>query len=308
MKGSVKGFVRVHTVVTVALGLLAVAARSYAYRLHRADRPEWSQLGHLPDWGGLWTPVRQGARSFGIGDPTWTPTAAKQIEALRARDKAGNPLNVYIDCLPEGMPSFIVMTLNAIEILFTPGRVTILGEFDGNRLRRIYTDGRKHPEDPDLTFHGHSIGHWEGDTLVVDTTAILPQAVLPLGQSVALPNNGDMHITERIRLIEPDKLRFDLEVTAPQQLAKPWKVHRIFKRDADRKAEITEASCRQGDFTETTDANGNHIFAPISHDPGGAPLPIVAGQPAAALLTATKPPASSEPVPPTQPAADKKPL
>ena len=40
---------------------------------------------------------------------------------------------------------------------------TMLGEGDGNRMRRIYTDGRPHPSDPDLTIHGHSIGRWDGD-------------------------------------------------------------------------------------------------------------------------------------------------
>ncbi|MEY4511474.1 MAG: hypothetical protein RLZZ450_3596 [Pseudomonadota bacterium] len=172
------------------------------------------------------------------------------------------------------MPSYIIMTLNAMEFLFTEGRVTILGEFDGNRTRRIYTDGRGHPEDPDLTFNGHSIGHWEGDVLVVDTVAIHPQTFLPLGQAVALPNNGDMHIVEHIRPLGPDTLIFELEVTAPKMLTKPWLVTRTFTRLPDRKAEITEASCRQGDFAASTDKNGNAIFVPIPHDQGGAPLPF----------------------------------
>jgi hypothetical protein len=77
----------------------------------------------------------------------------------------------------------MLVTHNAMEILFTPGRVTMLGESDGNRLRRIYTDGRPHPDTPDPTFHGHSIGHWEGDTLVVDTVDILPQAPLAISEA-----------------------------------------------------------------------------------------------------------------------------
>src|SRR6267142_443801 len=80
----------------------------------------------------------------------------------------------------------------AKDILFTPGRVTMLGESDGNRLRRIYTDSRPHPADPDPTFHGHSIGHWEGQTLVVDTVGILPETYIAPSEGVGLPNNGDM--------------------------------------------------------------------------------------------------------------------
>lgn len=262
-----------HLAVFFALATVGLAL--CAWQLHRRDRPDWSALGHLPDWGGLWVPDRSDPKHmWGKGDPVWTPAAAKQIEELTAADKAGNPVNIYVNCLPEGMPSFAVMTLNATEFLFTPGRVTVLGEFDGNRLRRIYTDGRKHPADPDPTFNGHSIGHWESETLVVDTIGILPQVFLPVGQSVALPNNGDMHIAERIHLVDPNTLSFELTVTAPHVLAKPWKVSRLFKRQPDRNAEIVEASCRQGDFFEKTDGKGNAIFVPIPHQEGGAPLPF----------------------------------
>ena len=262
-------------VIAVAIGAVSRLAAIRAERRARdVERSEWYQLGRLPDWGGLWVPDRSDkAHPFGTGDPPWTPTAARQIEELKAAEKAGHPRNVYINCLPEGMPSFVIMTLNALEFLFTPGRVTILGEFDGNRLRRIYTDGRPHLVDPDLTFNGHSIGRWEGDTLVVDTVGILPQALLPVGQAVALPNNGDMHIVERIRLVGPNTLLFDLTITAPHQLADAWHLTRKFARQADRKAEIIEASCRQGDFAQARDGNGNAVFVPIAHEEGGAPLP-----------------------------------
>jgi hypothetical protein len=205
--------------------------------------------------------------------PSWTPQAAKRVARMIADDKAGRPQNIFIDCLPEGMPSLMVLTLNAMEVLVTPGRVTLLGEFDGNRLRRIYTDGRGHPEDPDLTFDGHSIGHWEGDTLVVDTVGILPQVYIPLGQSVGVPNNGDMHIIERIRLTGPDALSDEMEIIAPKVLTAPWKYTRAFTRRRDRAAEITEASCRQGDFTAETDADGFAVFRPLNREQGGAPVP-----------------------------------
>jgi hypothetical protein len=167
----------------------------------------------------------------------------------------------------------VIHTLNALEFLFTPGRVTVLGEFDGNRLRRIYTDGRGHPDDPDLTFNGHSIGRWEGGTLLVDTVAILPEVYLPLGQAVAFPNNGDMHIEERIHLVSADRLIDELVVTAPRALAEPWRISRSFVRSRERRFDIIEASCRQGDFYEGKDVNGNAIFLPIDHEAGGAPLP-----------------------------------
>jgi len=261
----------------IGVGFIVVLAAAWfsAWTLRNDARPAkpTDSAPQLPDWSGLWTVERDPKHPWGVGEPVWQEHAKKQIEALRADEKAGKPRNVYIDCLPEGMPSFIIMTVAAMEFLFTPGRVTILGEFDGNRLRRIYTDGRPHPVDPDLTFNGHSIGRWEGDNLLIDTVGLLPQNYLPLGQAVALPNNGDMHIEERIRPLGPDRLRFELVVHAPRMLAEPWHVTRTFVRQRDRSLEITEASCRQGDFRSGRDEHGNYVWLPISHDEGGAPLP-----------------------------------
>jgi hypothetical protein len=233
---------------------------------------DWAALAKLPDWSGTWTPAPDD-RAFPLGkkEPKWLPDIARQIEQQKADDKAGKPQPIFVNCLPEGMPSFTLMSVSAQEFLFTPGRVTILGEFDGNRLRRIYTDGRPHPDDPDLTFNGHSIGHWEGDTLVVDTVALLPEVYLPLGQSVAVPNNGDMHIEERIHLVGPDRLLDELVITAPHALAEPWKISRAFVRSRERRFDIIEASCRQGDFFESKDKDGNAIFSPVEHEEGGAP-------------------------------------
>jgi hypothetical protein len=235
---------------------------------------DWAALAKLPDWSGTWTPAPDD-RAFPLGkkEPKWLPEIARQVEQLKADDAAGKPQNVFVNCLPEGMPSFTLMTVNAQEFLFTPGRVTILGEFDGNRLRRIYTDGRKHPDDPDLTFDGHSIGHWEGGTLVIDTVGFLPEVYLPLGQAVAIPNNGDMHIEERIHLVTADRLIDELVITAPHVLAEPWKISRSFVRSRERKFDIIEASCRQGDFFEDKDKDGNAVFVPVEHEQGGAPYP-----------------------------------
>ncbi len=151
-----------------------------------------------------------------------------------------------------------------------PGRVTLLGESDGDRLRRIYTDGRPHAEDPDPSFHGDSIGHWDGDTLVVDTIGILPETYIALGEAVGVPNNGDMHIVERIHLAGPGTLHDDLEITAPHVLTQPWKTTRIYTRQRARKLDIVEGVCLQGSFSEAKDKNGNAVFVPLKQQNGNA--------------------------------------
>lgn len=195
------------------------------------------------------------------------------MDAAKAEEVAGAPRGLFIDCLPDGMPSWMLISRNSLEILFTPGQVTLLGESDGNRLRRIYTDGRPHPADPDPTFHGHSIGHWEGDVLVVDTVAILPQTFVALSQSVGVPNDGDMTITERIHLVSTGVLHDDLEITAPHVLTHPWKTTRSFIRDRLIRDSIVEGVCDQGHFKDGKDKLGHAVFISVPWDSGGNVAP-----------------------------------
>jgi hypothetical protein len=235
---------------------------------------DWAALAKLPDWSGVWTPNMSDQDARIRTDPIpWNPAAAAQIARLIAAEKAGDPKGLFVDCLPESMPSWMLITHNALEFLFTPGRVTMLGESDGNRLRRIYTDGRPHPADPDPTFHGHSIGHWEGQMLVVDTVGILPETYIAPSEAIGLPNNGDMHIVERIHLTGPDTLRVDLEITAPHVLTRTWKTSRILYRQRARKYDIVEGVCLQGNYSEGVDASGNSVFVPAPQTEGGNVLP-----------------------------------
>jgi hypothetical protein len=225
---------------------------------------DWQALAKLPDFSGVWTPViSDQVAQERTNPPPWKPAAATQIEHMYAEEKAGRPFPVIDHCFPTGMPSYMLITHNAFEILMTPGRVTLLGEGDGNRLRRIYTDGRPHPADPDPSFHGHSIGHWEGKSLVVDTIALLPEVYLAVNEAVGVPNNGDMHIVERFRLLNADTLADDLEITADKLLSKTWKTTRKYYRQRAQKYEIVEGVCEQGSYTETVDKDGNSVFAPI---------------------------------------------
>lgn len=243
--------------------------------VNAAPRPEdWANLARLPDWSGVWTPNMTDQQARIKTDPVpWNPKAAAQIERLRKAAAAGNPKGLFIDCLPESMPSWMLITHNALEFLFSPGRVTLLGESDGNRLRRIYTDGRPHPADPDPSFHGHSIGHWEGDTLVVDTIGVLPQAYIAVDEAVGVPNNGDLHVVERLHLVAPNVLHDDLTITAPHVLTRPWQTTRVFFRQRSRKYDIVEGVCLQGSFSDGVDADGNAVFVPAPQTEGGNLLP-----------------------------------
>src|SRR5882724_9819326 len=231
---------------------------------------DWADLAKLPDWSGVWNPkiTDQDAQAK-TNMPPWNEKAAALVRHQLAEEKAGRPPPLFVNCLPEAMPAWMLVTHNAMEILFTPGRVTLLGESDGNRLRRIYTDGRPHPADPDPTFLGHSIGRWEGDTLVVDTVGVVPQAYIAISATAGGPNNGDMRIAERMHPVSKDSLHVELEITAPKVLTKPWKTTRIYFRQRARKFDIVEGVCIQGSFSERVDKDGDAVFVPMPHLPGG---------------------------------------
>jgi hypothetical protein len=255
--------IRVNTVVKNFAIVCGVAALVGISALSKASA--------TPDLDGVWVPdTKDQKRQEKENMPPWTPEVMKQVEHLVAEEKAGRPFLVLSHCMPHGMPTWMLITHNAFEILTTPGRVTLLGEGDGNRMRRIYTDGRSHPEDPDLTFHGHSVGHWEGDTLIVDTVAIAPQAFIAISEAAGVPNNGDMHVVERIHLAKPNVLQDDLEITAPKVLTTTWKTTRLYRRYPERKFEITEGECAQEDLSPGKDQFGNDIFVSTPQNPDGS--------------------------------------
>jgi hypothetical protein len=251
------GISRHSLLVLAAAGALAAPAAMHA----QPSAADFSALAELPDFSGVWVPDVADQRRKERGEtPPWTPAAKEQIDSLFAEDRAGRPKLILDHCLPHGMPSWMLITHNAMEILATPGRITMLGEGDGNRMRRIYTDGRPHPEDPDLTIHGHSIGRWEGDTLVVDTVGIIPQSYIALSEGVGIPSNGGMHIAERIRLRDADTLSVELAITAPAVLTGVWGTTRLYVRRRGPQFDIVEGQCVQGELVDAVDEHGNAIF------------------------------------------------
>jgi hypothetical protein len=111
--------------------------------------------------------------------------------------------------------------------------------------RPIYTDGRPHPaeSDWDPTFYGHSVGRWEGDTLVVDTVGI--KESVPLAQGMR--HSDKLRIVERMHLAkgDADTLVVEMTVEDPLALEKPWSNTLTFKRS--REWELIEFICAEND-------------------------------------------------------------
>ncbi|MFZ1992118.1 MAG: hypothetical protein WAW96_20370, partial [Alphaproteobacteria bacterium] len=130
---------------------------------------------------------------------------------------AGKPLaSGYVDCLPDGMPA-MMMGMFPLEVLQSKGQVTIIEEAY-NQVHRIYLGEQQMKfDDAEPYFWGHSVGHWEGNTLVANTIGVKPEV-----QFRNTPHSDQMSIDERISLINANFMKDEVTVTDPVYLTGPW--------------------------------------------------------------------------------------
>jgi len=227
--------------------LAALLAATTAAAQSSPQGDTWESIAKLPELVGLWE-VTFGGGPRGAGEPPafTAPYAARLQEYQAATARGEIEDGPAANCVPNGMPSIMTQPY-PIEILLTPGKVSILIEAY-SQWRQIFTDGREHPEDPDLTFNGHSIGHWEGDTLVVDTVGFTTDTSLGGG---GMRHSDKMRIVERFRLAAPDRLEVETTITDPEALTKPWTRMSAYARHRD--WTLAEYVCQQNNRNFTTD-------------------------------------------------------
>jgi hypothetical protein len=247
--------------LTVALAWVTCGAAIHAQNtfIYKAPTPaDWAALSKLPDFSGVWevgfgpAPARAGGapaaprggvpaaasgaargagargagapaggRGRGGGGPQLTPAAEARRKELQARQGQDSPA---ANCLPPGMPGIMGQPY-PMEFLLTPGKVTIVIEAY-QQVRHIYTDGRPLPDDPDLKFHGTSIGRWDSDTLVVDTVGFSPLTEI----ARFVPFSTKARIVERFRLTDPDTMSIETTITDAETLAAPLVSSRSLRR------------------------------------------------------------------------------
>ena len=227
------------------------------------DKPD--RLVPHDNWDGVWQPVENNmfdnsrgrvnpneGREYPPYKPEWE---AKYVAAL-AETKAGRSTDPTASCLPGGMPR-IMDTPRAHELIVKPKQVTLIKETQ-TIVRRIYV-GRKMPEGddaPHVTFNGFSVGHWEGDTLVVDTKYLRADTVFD--RSLA-PHSDQMTLHERMRLRTKDLWEDIITVTDPVAFTAPWVVTRTYTRQPT--WDILEYACEDNN-RNAPGANGVNTVLP----------------------------------------------
>ncbi|PWU05376.1 MAG: hypothetical protein C5B51_14620 [Terriglobia bacterium] len=228
-------------VTWAALGAAFVLAPGPGYGQSAALTP----FDKLPDWTGLWMMMggtvfdtatqtgKGGAVTPGVREhPPYTEVYEKKYEEHLAKRDANRFPDVITNCgVPVGYPRILNLP-DAYEFMVRPEEFYIITE-NGPNTMRVYTDGRPLPKKEDTwgTYTGVSVGHWEGDTLVWETTglkgdrdndSILDRTGLILSDAA--------HITTRMRKINDNTLQAVLTIEDSKALTKPWVVTKQFRK------------------------------------------------------------------------------
>jgi len=184
-----------------------------------------------PDLSGVWN---------GTPDPNPEPPPALPWAAEIAAERFRNGL---IDaptsgCLPGGVfPGAPLL----YKVVHTPSLLVQLFELDPH-FRQVFLDGRAHPKDPDPTWQGHSVGSWEGETLVIDTVGFNTRAWLPN----ALPSTETLHVIERYNRPDLAHLEIDVTLEDPATLTKSWQQRMVWTLAPGE--EILESVCNENNL------------------------------------------------------------
>ena len=189
-----------------------------------------------PDFSGVWGPDRNfiydisSALKKGESLPIqpWAADLAKK--RLSKDDPEAN-------CLPTGVPRLAPYPWKIVQ---TPTLMVFLFEGNIHSYRQIFLDGRSHPKDADPTWYGDSIGHWEGDTLVVDTVGFNDRFWFDFAGH---PHTEKLHITERYRRPDLGHLENEVTIDDPGAYSKPFTMYGKFPLQTN--TEIMEYVCNE---------------------------------------------------------------
>lgn len=185
--------------------------------------------GGKPDFSGVW--YAQRPVDPGKPDPLpWVESLLRERAANNSKDAPG------AHCLTRGVTA--AGALFPYKLIQTPTLLVMLFEDDIPSHRQVFLDGRGHPKDPNPSWMGHSIGHWEGDDLVIDTIGFNNRSWLdPQGH----PHTENMRVTERLRRPDLGHLEIEFTIDDPGAYKKPWTIKRM--ADLDPGDEVGEYVC-----------------------------------------------------------------
>lgn len=226
----------------------------------------YQEVTAWPDWTGIWYPdwsLLFAGRERAA--PKWNAATQKRVDEYNESIKETGPSQEHqAQCLPPGLPGGMQQPF-PIEFYYTPGRINIFTEAY-SQVRRVYM-GKQLPEDPDLFYNGNSVGHWEGDTLVIDTNGLSPNTYIAPG----IGHTDKSVVHERIWLQAPGQMIDEMTFTNPDLLAEPFVVRTAYKLDND--YPIREYVCSENNRLRS-DGHGANIDLGFDEEEGGSEDPF----------------------------------
>ena len=195
--------------------------------------------GGRVDLSGLWRPADVSLIediSLGLKKGETIPLKPEALKIMQARHSPDDP---EVNCLPTGVPRLPPYPWRIVD---SGARIFFLFEGNIHSYRQIFMDGRQHPADPDPTWYGHSVGRWEGDTLVIDTAGFNDRFWFDF---VGHPHTERLHTVERYTRPSLGTLVEEVTIDDPGAYTRPFTIHsshRLLPND-----ELLEYICNENE-------------------------------------------------------------
>lgn len=236
---------------------LTEAQKAAREKRNAEDAAEWNKNPPPTDprdFSGVWW-TRGYDRTFRpVTDPPMSPSQAAKLLPLTPleaaswqhhldMEKTGTPIaDAPTQCFPHGIPRLMASPY-PIQFIYSPGLITVLHEV-GHNVRFIHMDGKPAPPDAPSTFLGYSVGHWEGNTLVIVTDHFNDRTQI---DEEALSHGLKLKVTERLTKFTNKwggvELRNLITIEDPDHFTKPWTAERLYPWRGD--SRIVEYSCEE---------------------------------------------------------------
>ena len=181
--------------------------------------------------------------------PPFTERGRREWEHNVKADEAGEPVaDAPTGCLPHGIPRLLASPY-PIQIITTPDQMTWVHEVNRNQ-RYIYMN-EEHPKSLKPTYLGHSVAHWEGDTLVIDTIGLNDKTRI---DEEGITHSDQLHVVEHIRKLDVKgvpTLENLITITDPVMFTQPWTTKRVYK--ARPEVRLMEYACEENNRNAPVD-------------------------------------------------------
>ena len=205
----------------ILLGLAVLCISVPSYGEEAASEPDFNGFWRRPSFSFVPPYIDGSSREVigGLNNPILKPwTAETVIERTHGQATGRVSPNSNTACWPEGIPS--IFSVSRIQILHLPDVITIIYA-DDQQARNIYLN-EAHPNPLMRSWYGHSVGHFEGDTLVVDTFGF-HNRVEAMVDFYGTPVSDGLHVVERFQMLnDGNRLHVDFTVDDPNVFKKPW--------------------------------------------------------------------------------------